>query len=297
MSADDDLPVKIDVGLKAELKGEIPTEKVGNAVDAILDALSPFTQGMGLIGDHIRFHREKVIIKIGELTIEKAQAENLNLKPVPPKFMVPFIEKASCEDLESELINAWANLLKEASTNYSAQLLPYLNVLSQLGPNEANYLNTMILRRKESFMAVRMGLTNKPIKNKPLPNTNLLALILTDIGEDFPWELMNPKFLKKRELGEDDVSGFLSNLKKDLIKNVKGHGIYWISFNENGWGRSHSISAEDDAFIAFEILEHLRLVSFSEEVAPIEITNGTITITIVKPTLFGARLALIGLGA
>lgn len=141
MAEDDDLPVKVDVSLKAELKGEIPTEKVGNAVDAILDTFSPFTQGMGLIGDHLRFHREKVIIRIGELAKKRADNEGLKIKPVPPKFMVPFIEKASCEDLEGEIINQWAFLLNKASTEYDSILLSFVDILSRIGSREVKLLS------------------------------------------------------------------------------------------------------------------------------------------------------------
>jgi hypothetical protein len=105
------LPVNVDISAKAELKGELSTPALDAAVHSLVDALSPFTQGMGLIGDHIRAHRYDVAIRITKRARELAEQRALPITPPPLKFTVPFIEKASTETSDADLVEMWARLL------------------------------------------------------------------------------------------------------------------------------------------------------------------------------------------
>ena len=138
-----DLPVKIGASANLDVKTEIPPEVTGEAIQAVLTALSPFTEGMGIVGVHLRVHRERVLLKIAKIVRERAEIEGIELGPVPPKFLIPFIEKASCEDLESELLEMWANLLAQASTEYDSSLITFCDIISSLGKREAEALKTI----------------------------------------------------------------------------------------------------------------------------------------------------------
>ena len=50
-------PIHVDVSAKASLTGEVPSEALGRSLHALVDAVSPITEGLGLIGDHIREDR------------------------------------------------------------------------------------------------------------------------------------------------------------------------------------------------------------------------------------------------
>ena len=143
-----ELPIKAEISAKAEFKAEvrteIPAESSGRLVDALTDAIRPFTERRGLKADQIRLQREDVLIEIAKRTRERLAVEGKEISPVPTKFMVPFLEKASCEDIESEIIDLWAGLLASASTNYSSELVSYIHILSLIGREEATLLDSLV---------------------------------------------------------------------------------------------------------------------------------------------------------
>lgn len=139
------LSVKIEASAKLEAKTEIPPDASGRAVHAVLDVLSPFTEGMGIVGSNLRLHREKVLLKIAMLARERLEEDGKHANPVPPKFLIPFAEKASWEDPEDDLVSAWANLLVAASDQYDSLFLTFREILSELGANELGCLQDLIL--------------------------------------------------------------------------------------------------------------------------------------------------------
>lgn len=107
--ADDSKPlISVDVGspvsIKAEIKTEIPSASSGRLLDALTDAIRPFTEARGLRADQIRMQREDVLIEIARRAQERLRIENAPIKPVSNKFLIPFLEKASLEDTKSDLV-------------------------------------------------------------------------------------------------------------------------------------------------------------------------------------------------
>jgi hypothetical protein len=127
-------PVTIDVGVKAalEVKAEIPEKSVGRTIDALVDIIRPFTERRGLKADLIRLQREEVALEIARRARRRAEIENVELNPVPNKMLVPFLEKASLEDMKSEMHDRWAALLLSASRRYQAQHLTFIDILGRL---------------------------------------------------------------------------------------------------------------------------------------------------------------------
>ena len=147
---DKKIPINVDLSAKVELKGEASTKAVDRSVNALLDAIAPFTEGMGLIGDHLRAHRYDTAVKIARKAQSIAREQKLVLEPPPLKFTVPFLENASLEDIDDALVEAWSRLLVAASNNYEGKYLAFVQILAALGPDEADFLTDIAaLKRKE----------------------------------------------------------------------------------------------------------------------------------------------------
>lgn len=126
------------------IKTEIPSEEAGKALNAVTDVLRFFSEPMGLVADHVRVHREDVLLKIARKTRERLIIDGVTPNPVPNKFMVPFLEKASCEDIESELLDLWAALLANASKAYVPSSVAFVQMLAELGTAEISFLNNIV---------------------------------------------------------------------------------------------------------------------------------------------------------
>lgn len=144
--------VSINVSLPKEITGEL-----ANFVGRIL---GPLGDTADLLSDKIRFVRYQSALKVMRLAKEMAEAADLEPKQVPLKFLVPFLEQCSLEDEDSELIERWAKLLVSAVTEHDPYHSAFVDILSQIGPNEANLLKHIWKRRKdEGFDKLKALLT------------------------------------------------------------------------------------------------------------------------------------------
>ena len=133
----------------------IPADVTRANAGAWLDLISPMTEWAGLKGDQIRHKRELLRIQREDVLLEiakKAQARTElegGVKTfVPNKFLVPFLEKASLEDSESELCDAWSNLFVEAARNFDPKLQVYADILSRISWREARLLEAICFASK-----------------------------------------------------------------------------------------------------------------------------------------------------
>lgn len=136
--------LSVDVGLsaRAEISAEIPAASSGRLVDALTDLIRPFTEKQGLKADRIRLQREDVLIKIAQKARKRVAVETTR-QPLPPKFMVPFLEKASTEDPGSELIDWWASLLVAAFSDHQNSRPIFVDIISRLTDVEARLLERL----------------------------------------------------------------------------------------------------------------------------------------------------------
>ncbi len=93
--------------------------------------------------DYIRFARWKTGVKVFTRAQEIAKDARIEPKQVPVKFLVPFMEKCSLEDEESELVDLWAKLLVSAFDDFGSKHIVFVDILSQIGPSEAKTLRHM----------------------------------------------------------------------------------------------------------------------------------------------------------
>lgn len=154
MSGSKSVPnIEIDVGLsarasiEAKLSTEIPPESTGRLVDAFTDIIRPFTERRGLKADLIRLQREEVAIEIAKRARHRLNIENVIPSPIPSKFLVPFFEKASLEDIDGFLIDRWADLLVSASKQPGNAHPRFVQILSEMDAVAAKLLRDIALHK------------------------------------------------------------------------------------------------------------------------------------------------------
>lgn len=127
---------------------EIPKEEAGRLLSSLTDIIRPFTEKRGLRADQIRLQREDVLLEIANKAIARANLESIALHPVPTKLLVPFLEKASLEDLDKDMQDRWAALLLSASQEYQARHLTFVDIMSRLSSEELTLLEEVCFSYK-----------------------------------------------------------------------------------------------------------------------------------------------------
>ncbi len=117
-------------------------------VDSLTDIIRPFTESRGLRADQIRLQREDVLIEIAKKTRKRAEPEQVQLKPVPLKLLIPLLEKASTEDVDTEMHDRWAALLLSASNEAHSRHLVWVDILGRMSSDEARILENACFSHK-----------------------------------------------------------------------------------------------------------------------------------------------------
>jgi len=110
---------------------------------SLIDAITPFTKGKGLVVDNVRTQRYDVAARIVERARQLASEQTRPITPPPLKFIVPFLEKASTETNDKDLAEMWARLLVDASDEFQGVHLTYVQILSEISGFEARYLDNL----------------------------------------------------------------------------------------------------------------------------------------------------------
>ena len=131
--------------LEAKVSTEIPAQSMGRFVDAVIDCPRPFSEGRGLKGDQIRLQREEVLIKVAQKARQRMEIENQPIHPLPNKFLVPFLEKASLEEIDSVLVDRWADLLAASSMDPVSAHPRFVQILSEITGNDVDLLRAIAL--------------------------------------------------------------------------------------------------------------------------------------------------------
>jgi hypothetical protein len=149
------VPISVEFGARAEaefeLKGEIPSNSLGRLVDALTDAIRPFTERRGLRADQIRLQRAEVAVEIAKLAQKKIDEEQVQPKSVPNKILVPLIERSSNEELTDKfMIDRWSDLLVSASIKSNVPPL-FVQILDQMDGRQARVLSKLMLNEYEQW--------------------------------------------------------------------------------------------------------------------------------------------------
>lgn len=143
-----DVTVEVAASAKLEVRATVPEQSMGRLVDALTDAIRPFTESQGLKADQIKLQREEVALAIARLALERKQlTASDEWSAVPNKVLVPLLEKASLEDIsDNYMIGAWAQLLASAATSDGIPAR-YAQILSELDAQQAKLLEDICLAR------------------------------------------------------------------------------------------------------------------------------------------------------
>lgn len=119
-------------------------------IQAVSNAIKPLTGGVtkelaGYLGDQIRFLRWKSAVHILKRAKKFCDDENIAPKKIPIKFIVPFLEAASFEDVtqSSAIPDMWASLFASAVTSYQARHALYIDILKKLSSQDALYIRKL----------------------------------------------------------------------------------------------------------------------------------------------------------
>ncbi len=150
-------PVSINIGatakfeVKKNVTQNVPEDVTRATSGAWLDLISPLTHWAGLKGDQLqhkrqllRIEQEETLVRVGQKARGRLKELGVDPKPIPTKALFPILEKASLEDADSTLIEAWGNLLASASAQYDVEVITFASILSEIGPRERMIIETML---------------------------------------------------------------------------------------------------------------------------------------------------------
>ncbi len=127
-------------GVELELSGEGSQKLTASFVDA----LSPFTEILGALGDEVRrfrIHRELTAMETLKKAKQIRDERGIEAGPVSPKLLAPWLEGASLEDDgEQNISELWAALLAECPKKFSSEYAIFIEVLRKIGKKEAQAL-------------------------------------------------------------------------------------------------------------------------------------------------------------
>lgn len=214
-----------------DVKTEIPAEVSGNLINALTDLIRPISEWTGFKGDQIRLQRLDTLIQIAHKANEIKRIENTPLVPVSTKFLVPFLEQGSREDINSEMIDWWAKLLSSASTAEDNQQPIYTNILASLTARQVKLASrlwemtdqsvhisgssastiALIENKLESIGAYATKLSNETESNKTIDRYGILfAEKLSPIVKDFAFSGIFLDFVKppcSKPINIESISG------------------------------------------------------------------------------------------
>lgn len=140
--ADDKIGVEVKPGSVAVSASGKAARRLGTQ---LADLISPFSGTFGLVGDHLQNYRQICAIKALVHAKQLAEEAGLEIHPVHPKFLLTWTEKASLED-DDELSKKWGNLLLSSMGDFDNQSIWAANILSEMGPDDALFLDRFALK-------------------------------------------------------------------------------------------------------------------------------------------------------
>ncbi|WP_114388871.1 hypothetical protein [Notoacmeibacter marinus] len=274
--------INVDLGLsaRAEIKGEVPSTSMGRLVDALTDAIRPFTEARGLRADQVRLQREDVLIKIAERARSRMAKESERVSPIPLRVLQPILEKASLTDPDDEpLVETWANILRSASKNERANYIIFADILSKVDVSHLELLKCICK-----------------------PNEGGAADACLDLQSDLRTFLPDLVRDSTQKASRGERSGDIADsMREDIRKIVDRRGSALVAAGANIRTRDedryfelatgfHIDKFPEDLGFALESLNILRIVEFDEGI----IGKTSIWLTAYQMTLFGLQFFYAG---
>lgn len=119
---------------------------------SLLDLISPFTEVGGAFGDVVRYFRQEMAIRATQRSLEIAETLNIPIKPVPTKFLVDWVEKASLEAPDDKaLTELWGGLLTSAGINVSPAHYQFKRILAEMTSSHVELLSIICEHNFNSY--------------------------------------------------------------------------------------------------------------------------------------------------
>ena len=295
--ADDKVKVNVSTtGVEVEAQGSAAS-RLGHA---LVDALSPFTETMGLAGDTVKISRVLRQIKAIE-TLKRAKEiqDELGIEahPVSPKLLTSIIEKASLEpDGEESLTELWAKLLAKAPKNFSSLHALSADLLTKLGAFDAQILQKICSNDSGANSDEYSFSVYDAIGAFKENHEELIQMSLKRVC---PTKIYTADFLNKEDKIKEAIRGQLSSPGSSII-DLTFHPCESIHFHDYS-----SILKFDDGFFelfgearvldSLDILSYHGLIDFSTHVFEIhdilEDSNLSALVAGVSLTSMGAQFA------
>jgi hypothetical protein len=219
MVGDDKVEVSIGSGKIAIAGGN-----VGKISGTIVDLLSPFSEGLGWIGDALRIYREKSISKMLSKAQDIASKRDEVIHQVNPKNLVSIIEGASLENEDEDIIEIWARLLLSGGSEFDAELSVITEILRRIGGDEINILANLVNHPEDIYFPDLTDTHNKEkIKDLLegaliLDDADGIALKMKEILESA--DLENGKILYVGDQGPDHKFTYFGDTYSTKTKSV-----------------------------------------------------------------------------
>ena len=112
---------------------------------ALMDFISPVTEGFGLLGTWARGARVEAALRATARAKQICLEHDIEISPISPKLILPLIEGASLEDPndENSLTEMWAHLLANAAVKEEKIQLHFSKILESIGHEEVCFLNAI----------------------------------------------------------------------------------------------------------------------------------------------------------
>jgi Abortive infection alpha len=121
---------------------EVKGSAASRAGHAFLDAISPFTNGLGFLGDALGVKRQEASMEALVRARRRLEAEGITKGNIPPKILLPWVDGSSLElDNKEGLTEAWAGLFVRAVKSSDAVIVSYIDTLKKIGKIEAELLH------------------------------------------------------------------------------------------------------------------------------------------------------------
>lgn len=230
-------------------------EPIGQAALAFFQKLlGPVGEAGEFLTDKIRFYRWQSSLKTLQKAREIAAEYKLEVNEVPLKFLIPFMEKSSLEDDDSEMTVRWANLLASAMESPTEAKVPFIDILAKIGPSEVIILEDLISKEysteylESSHPTIKFASHNFASRFATSSSMASFFSLLTSDSTDETAKIVCQKFMEMEE-----NEGFLIEAVEYSIEKDGDHRLTGIEPNMKVFSR----------MMSFELLQSLSLVTRS----------------------------------
>lgn len=160
---------QLSISHQKKITEHIPEDVSRAKAAAWLDIISPFTEWAGLKGDALRHKRDLLRLQQEETLAVLARSIRNKIKhisnPLPNKFLIPFLEKASLEQPDDPIVELWSNLFLSAAEEYNPHYIHFQSIISQMSKIQAEIFSRSVNTDNAHTLELSMDFIRTEIKD------------------------------------------------------------------------------------------------------------------------------------